>query len=159
VFAAIRETGCLTALDSAGDGGQMDPLASILPYLDFYVPNATEAANQTGRTEPRGMIQAFREAGARGWLGIKLGAQGALLSPHPGEFIDVSVVKAPDKVVDTTGAGDSFYAGLLAGALRGLPPADAGRLAAATGACCVTGVGGSTAIRSYDDTVRLAGIA
>jgi sugar/nucleoside kinase (ribokinase family) len=159
VLAAIRETGCLTAMDSAGDGGRMDPLASILPHLDFYVPNETEAANQTGRSEPRGMIQAFREAGATGWLGIKLGAQGALLSPRPGEFIDVSVVKAPDRVVDTTGAGDSFYAGLIAGVLRGLPPADAGRLAAATGACCVTGVGGSTAIRGYDDTARLAGIS
>ncbi len=27
VLAAIRETGCLTAMDSAGDGGTMDPLA------------------------------------------------------------------------------------------------------------------------------------
>ena len=158
VLAAIRKAGCLTAMDSAGDGGRMDPLASILPHLDFYVPNETEAANQTGRSEPRGMIQAFREAGAPGWLGIKLGAQGALLSPRPGEFIDVTVVKAPAKVVDTTGAGDSFYAGLIAGVLKGLSPADAGRLAAATGACCVTGVGGSTAIRNYHDTSRLAGI-
>ena len=81
------------------------------------------------------------------------------MSPSPGEFIDVSVVTAPAKFVDTTGAGDSFYAGLIAGVLRGLPPADAGRLAAATGACCVTGLGGSTAIRGYDDTARLAGIS
>ena len=95
VLAAIRETGCLTAMDSAGDGGTMDPLARILPHLDFYIPNETEAANQTGRSEPRSMIQAFREAGAKGWLGIKLGVRGALLSPKPGEFIDVSVVKAP----------------------------------------------------------------
>jgi sugar/nucleoside kinase (ribokinase family) len=159
VLAAIRETGCLTAMDSAGDGGRMDPLVRILPHLDFYVPNETEAANQTGRSEPRGMIKAFREGGATGWLGIKLGAQGALLSPRPGEFIDVSVVKAPGNVVDTTGAGDSFYGGLLAGVLRGLPPADAGRLAAAAGACCVTGVGGSSAIRGYDETARLAGIS
>jgi sugar/nucleoside kinase (ribokinase family) len=158
VLAAIRKTGCLTAMDSAGDGGRMDPLASILPHLDFYVPNETEAANQTGRSEPRGMIQAFREAGASGWLGIKLGAQGALLSPRLGEFIDVSVVKPPAKVVDTTGAGDCFFAGLLAGVLRGLSAADAGRLAAAAGACCVTGVGGSTAIRCYDDMAGLAGL-
>src|SRR4051794_7589106 len=158
VLAAIRETGCLTAMDSAGDGGRMDPLGRILPHLDFYVPNETEAANQTGRSEPRAMIGAFRDAGATGWLGIKLGAQGALLSPRPGEFIDVSVVKAPSKVVDTTGAGDCFFGGLLAGVLQGLSPPDAGRLAAATGACCVTGLGGSTAICGYDDTCSLAGI-
>jgi sugar/nucleoside kinase (ribokinase family) len=159
VLAAIRETGCLTAMDSAGDGGTMEPLARILPQLDFYIPNETEAAHQTGRGEPRAMVAAFREAGAKGWLGIKLGARGALLSPKAGEFIDVSVVPAPGNVVDTTGAGDSFYGGLLAGVLRGLPPGDAGRLAAAAGACCVTGVGGSSAIRGYDETARLAGIS
>jgi sugar/nucleoside kinase (ribokinase family) len=158
VLAAIRKTGCLTAMDSAGDGGTMDPLARILPHLDFFVPNETEAANQTGRREPRDMIAAFRDAGAKGWLGIKLGARGAILSPKPGEFIEVAVVKAPGNVVDTTGAGDSFYAGLLAGVLRGMSPDAAGRLAAATGACCVTGLGGSSAIRNYDETARLAGV-
>ena len=117
VFAAIRAAGCLTALDAAGDGGTMDPLARILPHLDFYVPNETEAAHQTGRDEPRAMIQAYRDAGARGWLGIKLGERGALLSPQPGEFIDVAVVKPPGPVVDTTGAGDCFYGALLAGVL------------------------------------------
>jgi sugar/nucleoside kinase (ribokinase family) len=158
VFAAIREAGCMTALDAAGDGGTMDRLAPILPQLDFYVPNETEAAHQTGRTEPRAMIQTYREAGARGWLGIKLGERGALLSPQPGEFIDVAVAKPPGPVVDTTGAGDCFYGALLAGVLRGLPPADAGRLAAAAGAFCVTGIGATSAVRGYDETARLAGL-
>jgi fructokinase len=145
-------------MDSAGDGGTMDPLAKILPQLDFFVPNEGEASHQTGEHEPRAMIKAFRDAGAQGFVGIKLGVRGALLSPKPGEFVEVAVVKAPGAVVDTTGAGDSFYAGLLAGVLRGLPPADAGRLAAATGACCVTGLGGSTAIRGHEETARLAGL-
>ena len=158
VLAAIREAGCLTALDAAGDGGTMDPLASILPHLDFYVPNETEAGHQTGCSEPRAMIGAFRDAGAAGWLGIKLGERGALLSPRPGEFIDVAVVKPPGKVVDTTGAGDCFYGALLAGVLRGLSPADAGKLAAAAGAFCVTGLGATSAVRGYDATARLAGV-
>ncbi|HEX5470349.1 MAG TPA: carbohydrate kinase family protein [Lacipirellulaceae bacterium] len=158
VLAAIRETGCLTAMDSAGDGGTMDPLARIVPHLDFYIPNESEAANQTGRRDPREMIAAFRDAGAPGWVGIKLGARGALISPKPGEILDVAVVHAPGLVVDTTGAGDCFYGGLLAGVLRGLLPVDAGRLAAAAGACCVTGLGATTAIRGYDETARLAGI-
>jgi sugar/nucleoside kinase (ribokinase family) len=158
VFAAIRETGCLTALDAAGDGGTMEPLARILPHTDFYVPNESEAAHQTGRSEPRAMIAAYRDAGAQGWLGIKLGKRGAILSPRPGEFIDVAVVKPPGEVVDTTGAGDCFFGALLAGVLRGLKPAEAGRLAAAAGACCVTGLGATTACRGYDGTARLAGL-
>ncbi len=158
VLASIRALDCLTALDAAGDGGTMDPLARILPHLDFYVPNETEAAHQTGREEPRAMIQAYRDAGAQGLLGIKLGERGALLSPRPGEFLDVAVVKAPGQVVDTTGAGDCFYGALLAGVLRGLSPSDAGTLAAAAGAYCVTGLGATSAIRGYEETARLAGI-
>lgn len=158
VFTAIRETGCWTALDAAGDGGTMDPLVSILPYVDFYVPSHAEAQHQTGLNDPRAIIATYREAGAKGWLGIKLGSQGALLSPRPGEFVEVGAVKPPGEVVDTTGAGDCFYGGLLAGVLRGLSPADAGRLAAAAGACCVTGLGATTAVRGYEETAALAGL-
>jgi hypothetical protein len=35
--------------------------------------------------------------------------------------------------------------------------ADAGRLAAAVGACCVTGLGASAGLRSYNETARIAG--
>jgi sugar/nucleoside kinase (ribokinase family) len=158
VLTAIRETGCLTALDAAGDGGTMDPLAKMLPHIDFYLPSEAEAQHQTGRTDPRAIIAAFRDAGAKGWLGIKLGSKGALLSPTPGEFVDVPAVQAPGPVVDTTGAGDCFYGGVLAGVLRGLSPAQAGRLGAAAGACCVTGLGATTAVRGYDETAQLAGL-
>ena len=158
VLAAIRAAGCLTALDAAGDGGTMDPLASILPHLDFYVPNESEAAHQTGCRDPQSMIATFREAGAAGLLGIKLGEHGALLSPRAGEFIEVDVVKPPGAVVDTTGAGDCFYGALLAGVLRGLSPSDAGKLAAAAGAYCVTGLGATSAVCGYNDTARLAGL-
>jgi sugar/nucleoside kinase (ribokinase family) len=158
VFAAIRETDCLTAIDAAADGGTMDPLDRILPHTDFYVPSEHEAQHQTGQSDPRKMIQTYRDAGATGWLGIKLGMRGALLSPKPGEYIEVGVVQAPAKVVDTTGAGDCFFGALLTGILKGLSPADAGRLAAAAGACCVTGIGGSSAIRDYNKTAQLAGI-
>lgn len=158
VFAAIREAGCLTAIDAAGDGGTMDPLTKILPHVDFYVPSQHEAEHQTGQSDPRRMIETYREAGANGFLGVKLGMRGALLSPKPGEFLEVAVVPAPGPVVDTTGAGDCFFGGLLTGILRGLLPADAGRLAAATGASCVTGLGGSSAIRTYEETAALAGL-
>ena len=67
-------------------------------------------------------------------------------------------MQPPGEVVDTTGAGDCFYGGLLAGILRGLSIADAGKLAAAAGACCVTGLGATTAIRGYEETAKLAGI-
>jgi sugar/nucleoside kinase (ribokinase family) len=158
VLAAIRETGCLTAMDAAGDGGTMEPLARILPQLDFYFPSAAEAEHQTKEAKPQAMIEAYREAGAAEWLGIKLGERGAIVSPPTGELIKVAAVAPPGPIVDTTGAGDCFYAGLITGVLRGLTPMECGKLAAATGACCVSGLGATTAISGYDETARLAGI-
>ena len=158
VFAAIRKTGCKTALDAAGSGGALQPLDRILPHLDIYVPSFDEAVHQTGLTDPKEILQVFRRCGAPGLVGLKLGSRGALLSPKAGEFVEVACVPAPGPVVDTTGAGDSFYAGLLAGLLRGMSVADAGRLAAATGACCVTGYGATAGLRDYQQTARLAGL-
>ncbi len=158
VLARIRETGCMTALDAAGEGGGMQPLDQLLPHLDVYVPSLAEATHQTGKTEPEAIIDTFRNCGATGLLGVKLGSQGAMLSPQKGQYIRIQQVPAPGEVVDTTGAGDSFYAGLLTGLLLGKTSEQAGRLAAATGACCVTALGASAGLRGYDETARLAGL-
>ncbi len=158
VFAAIRQVGCQTALDAAGEGGTMQPLDRILPHLDVYCPSRAEAEHQTGQTDPQKIIDTFRQCGAPGLLGVKLGSEGALLSPAAGEYISIAAVSPPGPVVDTTGAGDAFYAGLLCGLLKGGSPAEAGRLAAAVGACCVTGLGASAGLRDYAETTRIAGL-
>ena len=155
ILSAIRQTGCQTALDAAGDGGAMQPLDKMLPHLDFYVPSHAEASHQTNQTDPARIIETYRECGAAGMLGVKLGSQGALLSPAAGQLIRVSAVDPPGPIVDTTGAGDSFYAGLLTGLLRQMSVEESGRLAAAAGACCVTGLGASAAIRNFEETMAI----
>jgi sugar/nucleoside kinase (ribokinase family) len=159
IFAAIRQTGCRTALDAAGDGGTMQPLDRILPHLDVYVPSRAEAMHQTGTSDPQAIIETYRAHGAPGLVGVKLGSDGALLSPVPGQFEKISQIEPPGPLVDTTGAGDCFYAGLLAGLLRGMSVAQAGRLGAATGACCVTALGASAGLRDYEETALLARLA
>ncbi len=158
VLAAIRGVGCRTALDAAGSGGTMRPLDCLLPHLDVYVPSLAEAIHQTGQTDPAKIVDVLRGCGAPGLLGVKLGSEGALLSPAAGEYVEISCVAAPGPVVDTTGAGDAFYAGLLTGLLRGMNVEQAGRLAAATGACCVTGYGATAGLRDYEATASLAGV-
>jgi sugar/nucleoside kinase (ribokinase family) len=158
VFEAMQQVGCRTALDAAGDGGSLKPLDRILPFLDVYVPSHHEAEHQTGESDPHKIIEIFRGCGAPGLLGVKLGSKGALLSPAAGKYVDVKVVTPPGPIVDTTGAGDSFYAGLLTGLLRGLSVEDAGRLGAATGACCITGLGATAGLRGYNETAKLAGL-
>lgn len=157
IFAELRAAGCRTAMDAAGDGGTMDPLEKILPQLDIYVPSHGEAQHQTGHDDPARIIQTYRDCGAPGVVGAKLGKQGAVLSGAPGELIEVPACEPPGEVVDTTGAGDSFYAGLLAGLLEGRSLEEAGRLGTAAGACNVTAVGGWAGARDRAQTAELAG--
>jgi sugar/nucleoside kinase (ribokinase family) len=150
VLAEIRKTGCRTALDTANGGGALQPLDRILQHLDFYIPNYAEAKQQTGQTDPREMISVYRECGTTALLGIKLGDQGALLSPTRDSFLTVAAIAPPGPVIDTTGAGDCFYAGLIRGLIRGMTLEQAANLAAAAGAWCVTGTGATDQIPSFE---------
>jgi len=158
IFRAIRETGCKTAMDASGTGGDMQPLDDMLPHLDIYVPSLNEATHQTGLSDPEKIIDRYRDCGAPGLLGVKLGRQGVLLSESAGQYVRIAICQPPGEVIDTTGAGDSFYAGLLTGLLRGLPLEQAGRLGSAAGACCVTSLGGCTGGRDLAFTAKLAGV-
>ena len=155
IFREIRQTGCRTAMDAAGTGGAMQPLDKILPHLDVYIPSLSEARHQTGANDPEAIIEIYRQHGAAGLLGVKLGADGALLSPEEGTFQKVAAIQPPGPVVDTTGAGDCFYAGMLTGLLHDMPLEQCGRLAAAAGAICVTRPGASAAIGSLESTMEL----
>lgn len=159
VLREIRALGCKTAMDASGQGGTMKPLDECLPHLDVYVPSLAEASNQTGLDDPEKIVELYRRAGGAGLLGVKLGKSGVLLSPAPGQMIRIPIVTPPGPVIDATGAGDSFYAGLLTGLLKGLTVEQAGRLGTASGACCVTALGGAAGGRDYAFTSRLAGIA
>ena len=133
-------------------------LSPALPAVDVYVPSLDEDIHQTGLQDPRGIIACYREHGAAGIVGVKLGTRGVLLSPSAGEFLEIPCVAPPGPVADTTGAGDSFLAGLLTGMIRGLPLREAGLLGAATAACCVTGIGATAGLKSFEETRRLAGL-
>lgn len=159
VLAEIRRRGCRTALDAAAGGGTMQPLNQILPHLDVYIPSLDEARSQTGCSDPHDMLRVFREFNDDGLLGVKLGSDGAILSPADNQSITIPPVSAPGRVIDTTGAGDCFYAGLICGLLRGYSISQAGRLGAAAGACSVTQEGATTGLPEMKVLCDMAGVS
>lgn len=163
VFAAVRGAGCKVALESAGGferGGTMDPLAEILPQVDVYVPSWAEARAQTGCETPREAIGRYRACGAPGIVGVKRGGdQGVVLQGADGAWVDVPSAVPPGPVVDTTGAGDSFVAGLVGGLARGASLSVAARLACVAAAATVSVVGGSAPRAVIEQARREAGMA
>jgi len=151
-----NEASLTTILDTCGSVQPTLPdLARSLPYVDFFIPNHHEARVLTGLTDPIEVIKVFRDNGARGVVGVKLGGEGCLLDDGSRS------VRAPafpvERVVDTTGAGDSFLAGIITAHLHGFDLEQMARFANAVGSCCVQALGASTGIRSFEQTMVLLG--
>jgi ribokinase len=132
----------LSAVERARAAGltvSVDPSswALLAPGLrlpaDLLLPNTHEAAVLTGEDDP---VRAARALG--GEVVIKLGAAGALWTD--GARV-VRVPAARATVVDTTGAGDAFAAGLLAARLAGAEPRDALEAGCRTAARAVAQIG------------------
>lgn len=138
------------ALDTVNPPAGWDLLQPILPHLDIFVPSRTEAASLTGQTDPRAMVAAFRQHMKRGLIGIKLDAEGCYLDDG------VSAVFVPSykiEVVDTTGAGDTWFGGLLTALRKGMGLKQAGQFANRAAADCCTAIGASTGVKSFEETL------
>jgi sugar/nucleoside kinase (ribokinase family) len=86
----------------------------------------------------------------------KLGAEGAAVAVQHDERV-VHQPVLPVKVIDTTGAGDSFDAGFVYGHLQGWPLERTLAVAMACGASSTQAAGGTAAQPSLDEALALAG--
>ncbi len=141
---SLRAAGMTTSLDTNWDpSGRWEGVRECLAYLDVLLPNAAEAMalSRAIGDDPDDPEDAARRLAARGpAVVVKDGSRGGFA------VADGSLVRAPSRpvrVVDTTGAGDSFAAGFLAARLEGRPLADAVRWAVAAGSLSTRGVGGT----------------
>jgi sugar/nucleoside kinase (ribokinase family) len=142
LFRKAKQLGLTTSVDCNYDPTEHwdSGIRDVLRYTDIFFPNEDESRFLTGKKSASG---AARELGKlAGTVVVKLGVRGALVYGR-GESFRVPAVKA--RVVDTTGAGDSFDAGFLSRFLRGGSLRECARAGASAGARCVTRVGGTAA--------------
>ena len=137
---AARAAGATVSVDPQEDtSGMWDGgLPALLPELDVLFVNEEEDRRLDSRACPL--------------VVVKRGADGATARTADGER---SVPGFAVDAVDTTGAGDSFSAGFLAGRLSGLGVEDSLRLACACGALSTRRLGGTTAQPTMDEARAL----
>ena len=150
-----REMGKMTVLDTAWDskGRWMALLEPCLKYVDVFMPSVDEAAKLAGTEDLDNIADCFFDNGVKHVV-IKNGKYGAYLRTAK----DAKPVYLPtytkEKVIDTTGAGDSFCAGFLTGLAKGFSFEECGKLANAVGTFCVMAKGASTGIKSYEEICK-----
>jgi sugar/nucleoside kinase (ribokinase family) len=154
LFAEAHEMGLSTSLDTNWDPREKwnGGLAQLLPECDVFMPNAAEAQFIAQRESLDAALDLL--AAHVPTLAVKLGAEGGLA--RQGETV-VRAPALPVSVVDTTGAGDSFDAGLLYGYLNGWSLKKSLRLACACGSLSTRSAGGTTGQATLSEALAAMG--
>ena len=150
---SAKELGVKTILNPA-PAAELPP--ATLALADYLTPNETELESLAGSgldvsEAARGLLTRDDQRAV-----VTLGAQGARIV-KPGESLTVPAFAVD--VVDTTGAGDAFNAGLAVALAEGSTLEEAARFANATAALCVTkpGTARSTPYRGEVDALLASG--
>lgn len=147
------ENDVLVTMDllSVGDDRTLERLTPALPWVRYFLPNDDQLRRITGRND---LGEAAAELLALGveCVAVTCGADGSLLMTGHG-LIEVPALDVP--VVDTTGCGDAYSAGLITGLLDGRPLEDAARLATAAATLVAGGLGSDAGIVDLASTEAL----
>jgi len=156
LLAASQRDAALRALEVAREAGLMitadlgleavmrvtDRVKAILPQVDILFPNQAEAEYLTGCRDVEEAIKCLLDCGV-GVVALKLGKRGCAIG---GAEMVFTVPGFAVSTVDTTGAGDSFDAGLILGRLEGWGWRESALLADALGALTASVEGAGTSL-------------
>jgi sugar/nucleoside kinase (ribokinase family) len=152
VTGAARAAGATIVIDVLRRGGRADfeRLAGLIGAADWFCPNDDQLRGLTGRADISEAIGDVLALGTGG-VAVTLGADGCLVTDADGGLLHLPAQHVD--VVDTTGCGDGFDAGMIAGLLLGCGAADAARLAVSCGSLVATGLGSDAGITGLGDAI------
>jgi sugar/nucleoside kinase (ribokinase family) len=153
LLAHAKAKGLTVTFDLIGPhDGTLAQLKPLLPLIDYFMPSMEEAAFISGLTAPEDITQFFMDLGAKACV-IKWGAKGSFIRTEDGAFrmpafaVDVS---------DTTGCGDAYCGGFIAGLALGYDLEKACRLGTATSGLVATGLGSDAGVVDLATTLDFA---
>jgi sugar/nucleoside kinase (ribokinase family) len=157
VLRDARAGGAVTSLDLLSNLPSL-PGAWVqqwMPFTDVVALNTHQAVIVTGADDPAAAADVLRQWGA-GWAAVTRGPAGSVIVSDEG----VTETPAfPVPVVDTTGCGDAFSAGLLLGRLSGCDVATSATFANAAAALVATGLGSDAGLVDREQVAEFAGVS
>lgn len=124
-------------------------VAPMLPLTDWFVPSIEEARELTGLDAPQQVARALCDQGAHNVV-LTLGGDGVYALCEDGATLRLPAHDIP--VVDTTGCGDCFTAGVITGLSRGWDIEQTLRFATAASARVAMALGSQGLLTSFEDT-------
>ena len=161
--AAAKQAGAILCVDTKIPVFRkitLEEMKETLALTDYIFPNETEASYfsgipLTGRETPEdysAMADAFLAAGVSNVI-IKAGTRGCFYKGEQGCFMEPALSVKP--VVDTTGAGDNFVSGFIAGLLEGKTARECCRFGTACSALSIQAAGAAAGVRSRDQVEEM----
>ena len=150
LLAAAKSLGRTTTFDLIFATSElMEKLRPAMAYVDYFIPSIEEATALCGRTDPHDAARFFLDLGVKTCV-LTMGGEGCIV------INDETTIRLPAHdidVVDTTGCGDAFTAGFIAGLHHGWDLERAARLGGTCGALVAGGLGSDAGIVDWDRTV------
>jgi sugar/nucleoside kinase (ribokinase family) len=153
LYEKAHALGMTTSLDAGWDesGRWHDHLDAVLPHTDFFFPNESETEAITGESDPVKGIVKLAAMGCN--VVVKCGGDGSYYCPK--HSTDVQHFPGyPTRLVETTGAGDSFDAGFLYAFLNGKDIEGCMKMGNAVGALSVQRAGGVENCPNLEEALR-----
>lgn len=154
LFRLCKELGLTTSFDMQWDPHEKWDLniEEVLPYVDLFFPNEKELLLLTGKSNIREAIDSIKKYIKI--LAIKKGNQGSMV------FYENNLKDMPpflnEKVIDTTGAGDSYNAGFIFKYINGYNITECQKFGNLMGAVSTTAAGGVKAFENYENVKKTA---
>lgn len=142
-----RESGVIVSIDI---DNVFEGLEELLPNVDIMIASAEFPKKLLGINDNELALKELKRRYGSEVVGITLGEAGSILLCE-GVFIRTEGFAVPNGCMDTTGAGDSFRAGLLYGLLTGVSVEESARMANVVAALKCREIGARTALPDHND--------
>ncbi|MEM6462005.1 MAG: sugar kinase [Pseudomonadota bacterium] len=143
-----KELGRTTVFDLIlADATTIEKVAPLLPFIDYFVPSIVEASAMAAMEDPADVARWFKNQGVGNAI-LTLEDKGVYVDPQDGDAFICPAHRID--VIDTTGCGDSFTAGIIAGISRNWDIRRSARFANAVAALVAGGLGSQGKLTSFD---------
>ncbi|MBS4178594.1 carbohydrate kinase family protein [Lederbergia citrea] len=149
IFEKAQKHSISTSFDTGWDPNNQwdrDNIIKLLEFTDFFIPSEKELfqiLQINGIEDIIGNLPDKRRV-----VAVKRGAEGSVLIDQDSDVIKEKAFEILP--VDTTGAGDSFNAGLIAGYLSGIKERELLKFANACGAMATLRIGGASSVPTWE---------